>query len=342
MSITKKQILNAKIPEDIYTNDINIIKLEFRELAKKYHPDVCKDKDANVCFEIINTLYKNGIDKINKGIWTEKDVFFINTIDNRKIKIKFLSKKQFELGEFYICKNHIIYIFNNEYEKYFNNTLKMVNKISYKDDKMKTEFQKYMPGIYDSYKTKDDKYVLVLKKEEGTYLLEDVLKQQKGEMSPRHAAWIISRLNNLNCFLQYNEIVLNGFSLDNCFISPKHHTIMIYGGWWYATKVKEKMIGTKKEIFDLMPVKNKSEKLSAYMTDTESIKYIGRQLLNLFTTNKKDIKGEEIPPPIINWLNSSGDDAFKEFDKWNTVLTDSWGKRKFVNLEISDNDIYNN
>lgn len=341
MDVLMVKILSAKTPEDIFTNDLDKIKTEFRNLAKKYHPDVNKSPEANECFRKINELYNIGVDKINKGIWTEKDVIYLETTSNKKIRIKYFIKKDFELGECYICKEHVIYILKKEFEKYYNNAIKMIKNVSYASKSMEEEFKKYIPDIQDTFKLKNGNFTIVLRKQEDTYCLEDLLKQQGGEITPRHVAWMLSRLNNINCFLQYNKIVLNGISLQNCYVSPRNHCIMIYGGWWYATKVNEKMIGTQKVIFDLMPVKNKGEKISSYMTDTESIKYIGRQLLNNLNLNKTTSKGEIIPGPLTEWLRTSGENAIENFTSWNGVLDKSWGERKFVKLEVSEKDIYN-
>jgi len=179
---------------------------------------------------------------------------------------------------------------------------------------------------------KTGEYCLVLKKEAGDYLLSDLdgfYKNQGKELGDRHCAWVVSRLSNIACFLKYNNLVHNGISMTNCFISPKYHTIMLFGGWWYCVPNGEKMIGTQKSVYDVMPVKEKSEKISTYKTDLECVKQIGRQL------------NKNLPKPFEMWVNkATSGDAFKEFESWNKALDDSYGERKFIVLDISEKDIY--
>ncbi|MDP4267879.1 MAG: DnaJ domain-containing protein [Bacteroidota bacterium] len=51
------------------------IKKAYRELAKKYHPDVSKDKDAKVIFQIINQAYQVLLDKDKRKFYDAKTSF---------------------------------------------------------------------------------------------------------------------------------------------------------------------------------------------------------------------------------------------------------------------------
>ena len=197
---------------------------------------------------------------------------------------------------------------------------------------MEKEFKRYFPEVVDTFELKTGEYCLVLKKDDTDFLLSDFLEyysNQGKELDPKHCAWVVSRLSNICCFLKYNHLVHNGISLNNCFVSPKYHTIMLFGGWWYCVSEGEKLIGTQKSVYDVMPVKEKSEKKSTYQTDLECVKQIGRQL------------NRSLTKPFENWVNKAASkDAFNEFDSWNKALYDSFGERKFIVLDISEKDIY--
>lgn len=331
--ISIEDIRTASSCEDIFVNDEVKVKKLYKELAKKYHPDVFKSPTAAEDFSRINDLYTEALDKIQKGIWNEKDVLYLESEKGKKYKLKYLKKCDFELGCFYIGRNHLIYVIDKKNKKFLDNAIKRIKNLKYADDKMEKEFKRYFPIIVDNFELKTGEYCLVLKKEPDDFLLEDVYNYFKGkgsELPDKQTAWVISRLNNITCFLKYNDLVHNGISLNNCFISLKEHTIKLLGGWWYCVPNGEKMIGTQKSVFDIMPVKEKSEKISTFKTDIECIKLIGR------TLNRKNL-----PKPFEKWLNEAASiDAYKEFDKWNKVLLDSYGVRKFILLEISEKDIY--
>ena len=326
------RIENAVSCEDIFENDKEKVRSLYRELAKKYHPDVSTDKNSAVYFAKITELYNEALEKIDKGIWFEKDVLILENIKGKKYKLKYLKKHSFELGFFYVGRQHIIYVLERKNKKYLDNALNVLKSLKYADASMEKEFKRYFPEVVDNFELKTGEYCLVLKKDSTDFLLSDFLEyysNQGKELDVKHCAWVVSRLSNICCFLKYNHLVHNGISLINCFISPKYHTIMLFGGWWYCVPEGEKLIGTQKSVYDVMPVKEKSEKISTYQTDLECVKQIGRQL------------NKNLPKPFENWVNKAATkDAFKEFDSWNQALYDSFGERKFIVLDISEKDIY--
>ena len=326
------RIENAVSCEDIFENDKEKVRSLYRELAKKYHPDVSTDKNSAVYFAKITELYNEALEKIDKGIWFEKDVLILENIKGKRYKLKYLKKHSFELGFFYVGRQHIIYVLERKNKKYLDNALNVLKSLKYADTNMEKEFKRYFPEVVDNFELKTGEYCLVLKKDSTDFLLSDFLEyysNQGKELDVKHCAWVVSRLSNICCFLKYNHLVHNGISLTNCFISPKYHTIMLFGGWWYCVPEGEKLIGTQKSVYDVMPVKEKSEKISTYQTDLECVKQIGRQL------------NKNLPKPFENWVNKAATkDAFKEFDSWNQALYDSFGERKFIVLDISEKDIY--
>ena len=142
---------------------------------------------------------------------------------------------------------------------------------------------------------------------------------------------MICRLCNLCCYFGYHGIAHNGLTVENCFISPQYHTLMPFGGWWYARPMGEKLLGVSKAVYDIMPVKAKSEKVAVYQTDLESMKLIGRKLLG----------SGNAPQPLLDFLNSgSSPDPMKEFQKWGKTLDAAYGKRQFIEMPVSKTDIY--
>lgn len=330
--LTIEQVENAVTCEDIFVNNEIKTKSLYKEFAKKYHPDVYREKDLTDLFSKLNTMYEDALSKIEKGIWVEKDVLVLDRVDGKKFKFKYLRDYSFELGKFYIGRNHIIYVLNKDKKKYYDNALRILDGLHYANSQMEKEFKRYFPEIEAKYELKDGCFCLVIKKTPDMFLLDDLNKFYKSNgkcLDSKHCAWIISRLNNLTCFLKYNNLVHNGLSLTNILVSPKEHNLYVFGGWWYCVPVDEKMIGTQKSIFDLMPVKEKAEKIATFKTDIESIRAIGRAI------------NKEVPKPMLEWLEKgSSDDAFKEFDGWTKALLDSFGERKFIPLNISEKDIY--
>lgn len=327
-----ENILSCKHCEEIFKNDVIKNKEIYKILVKQFHPDINNDSRAEQAFKNIQTLYDEAKMKIKNGTWQTDKKIYLTSISGKKVSLKYLSVKSFELGKIYIADTHILYLIDKKYKRYYENAIKQIKSLKYKDSDMKNIFEKLVPKIKDSFETSNGEYVIVLTKSPNEYMLSDLLIKNKSKLTDRHVAWIISRLNNINCFLSYNNIVHNGITVDNCFINPDNHTISLYGGWWYSVLENQKMIGTTSEIFSIMPIKNKTEKIASRTTDTESIKYLAKKILY----NEKST-----PKPFIYWLNlGASNNAIEDFKSWDDALIKSYGKRTFVSLDISKENIY--
>ena len=341
--VTSHQILNAKKCGDIFsfTDSVDEIKKEYISLIKQYHPDIYKEKDADKIAMKINELYNRALELIKLKTWESTNKVIVSAKTGKKIIMNFLSESDFELGKFYIGKKHLIYLLDSKHKKFYDNALKTISKIKYENDKMKKEFERYFPIVEENFETIDGKWCIILQKTEDVFLLSDLIKQQNGRIPIKHVAWIVSRLSNISCFLQYNKIVHNGISIDNCFVSPSHHSILLLGGWWYSVPENEKMIGTQKVIYNIMPLKDKESKKASHRTDLESIKLIGKIILNNLSMITKKDTTNEIPISIQEWFKKgSSNNSFEEFSKWNIALDQAWGERKFIELNVSEKDIY--
>lgn len=340
--VTANQILKAEKPGDIFTNDSKKIRTEYRNLVKKYHPDACKRADADDILQKLTELYNEGCRAIEENTWEKSNFVRISKAGSGAVEITFQTVKTFELGTAYVCNTHVIYLFDKGKKKYGENMVKRIKGLKYRDSEMEKVFKRCMPAIHTTFDTSDGRYCVVLNKTEDVFPLSDVLSYLGGKMDPRHIAWCMSRLHNLSCFLKYNRTVLNGFTVDNCFVSPKYHSICLFGGWWYAAGEKESMTGTAKEIFDVMPVTSKTSKTAEYTTDLESIKLIGRKLAG--NANSRILKAEgSIPAQILDFITEgSGKDPVKEFQKWDRALNGAYGTRKFVPLNITKKNLYTN
>ena len=228
----------------------------------------------------------------------------------------------------YTSKRNIFYVLDKKHEKYYNNYIKTAKKLKYADDNMKKEISRYFPIINMNFVSDNGEYVIVLDKTEDTVPLVQLVEAES--IKAEHLAWILSRLSNIACYLDFYKLSHNGISINNCFISPEFHTIMLYGGWWYCVDQNEKMIGTEKDIFKTMPVIAKTKKVGSIETDLESIKSMSRTLSDI--TTPKDMKG---------WMNKgSSSKASNEFESWNKALDKTYGERKFVNWSLNIEKFY--
>lgn len=284
------------------------IRKEYREYAKIIHPDVCDDPDAEAAFQQLSEFYEDAIKSARDGTFG------------------YLHRMKFEIGERIVYDDRIIYIFDKGKEKYRERYSESCQKIRYKDMRMTETYRNRMPVVWE-----DDKQQIVIHKKETQYPMDLFLKVYGPELGGRDIAWMISRMCDLLCFLKYNGLVLNDIQPRSLFIDPDDHSISIYGGWWYAAREGEKMIGTSKEVYSLMPSAVRTNGLASAITDMESMKQMFRTIC----------AGKDIPKPITDWIDSgSTGDPYQAYFDWNVALDKAYGPRKFKKFETKKENIY--
>lgn len=337
--MTKNEILLLKKAGDLFPNNLNDCKNEYKKLVKIWHPDRNTTEDTNEVFAKITQLYNSALNLIKMNQWEKSNYIQITTLTGIKVGINFFEKYEFELGTTYICKKYVIYKFY-EKNKYYHNAIESINKLSYHDAKMKESISRMMPEILKMFTSTEGDHYIVIKKPEDVYPLKNLLQYFNNEIPDKHVAWILSRLYNIACFLKYNKMVHNGITVNNCYVCTDMHNIILIGGWWYSTKNDMKMLGTTKDIYNIMSVVTKSNKNSNPLTDLESIKLIGRTLLGESNCRKLALKSN-VPKAFINFMISGSDkNSYNELTLWEKCLTESYGERKFIKLDVSEKDIY--
>lgn len=335
-----EKILAMQKPGDLFSPDMSRMRSEYKNLAKIWHPDVHSDNAlAARVMSKINELHDEGIRLLQEGRWSKSNFVQFRSLDNRLHNITYLTAFPFELGHYYICNSMVVYAVNKQLQEFFDNYVDSVQKLRYADASMETEFKRFMPNIRTKFETADQ-FVVIVDKPTDVVSLRSVLQHYNRVLPDRHMAWILSSLYNIACFLYFNGIAHNGITLDNYFISPIQHNGMLLGGWWYATPFGQRMIGAPQNVHDIMSHKTKADKLATYTTDMDSIRQLGRQLVG-------DISGRSlrynatIPKAILDWLlGASTKNPIEEYVSWGNTLDVGYGKRKFVEMKVTADDLY--
>lgn len=285
--LTAQQILSSKKCGDLFSSaDKQVVIAEYREIARAYHPDISSDPQANEVMAKVNQLYEEALKLIESGAWEVSNRLILRDKSGKKYIGKYLKQFPFELGEAYIASSTVTYVFNEKHKKFFDNAVSQIKGLRYANKKMEEEMSRFMPHILYDLSLDDGRFCLVLNKPEDVFLLSDIKDFFGGSLPDRHVAWIMSRLSNLCCYFSYAGIAHNGLTMQNCFICPSKHSILPLGGWWYTQRIGAKMLGVPSAVYDIMPIKAKSEKLSDIITDLESAKLIGRQLSDISSLPK--------------------------------------------------------
>ena len=242
----------------------------------------------------------------------------------------------------YIGKTKLLYVIEPDFEDLFRNGIKMMGLIKYPSPKYEEQFKRQMPNIVKSVKA-DIGFCVVMEKTEDLVLLKDLLEYMPdGKLPMVHTAWLLSTLCNLACFIEMNKIAHGAISPDTFWITPKYHSGVLLGGWWYARPNGDKLIALPQESLAILPSKIFVDKLAKSEYDRTLIKTIGLECLgDKSKTGSTLLKDKTVPPQILSWLRSpSAKNAVEEYKRWADVRDDGLGPRKFVELNVNIDEIY--
>lgn len=325
-------ILKIKTPEELFTDDPITAKKEYHDLAKKYHPDLNKSKEAVLMFEQIKLLYEKALEKFKEGTWDVKGIYKYKHSDGTVMSLDYLTVKDFELGRFYVGETHVTYFINSEHKKFVDTASLRLRNLTYKSDSIKQEVSRYLPTKFSSYRTANDFIVFSIPKTKDLLLLRDVLDYYK-TLDVKHTAWIMSTIYNLCCYFYISGLVHNDISLDTYFISPEKHSGALLGGWWYPVKAGDTLKHIPKRTYNLLPWEVKLDKIARNTIDLELARGVCRELC-------KDSKAS-IGKAMSRWISSAaGDDSIKEYKSWGETLLSDFGKRRFTEMALTSDMIY--
>lgn len=331
------------IPEDkpdfLFPGDLDRAKEKYRELVKNWHPDR-GDHDAKVLAHI-NRLYDITVSRIKAGTWQETGLIRLSCADGKSRSIRFRRKLPFELGEMVYGEGIIAYLISNEYADLFHAACRELGALKYRDAAMEKEMSRYFPVVVSRFETLDDRCVLVLQKSPDVFCLRDILELKAGKMPPTAVAWILNAVYNIACYLDFAKLSHNGITLDSVFISPRHHSAMLYGGWWYARPFGAHMNALPNSTKIFAAADTIHSKVADNRIDLKSIKALGRELLG-DPTGMRLSADKDVPAPMTQFLRSPPSRyAQSDYDDWsNNALTASFGRRRFVPLEVSASDVF--
>lgn len=343
-------------PERLFPNDPDGIARVRKDLAKKWHPDINKDPKAEETFKHVNALAAKAEEKIVNGTWHTPGLLEIEDTDGKKSRLKYIKRHSFELGEFYISSTKVAYVVREQFKDLFDNAVRQIENFKFPNKKMEEGFSTYLPKVFKKMTLKNGDRVLIVEKEPDAILLRDLFNHSAGKMDPRHVAWIMSRFHNFTALLQATGMTHNAVSLDTCFIlgkdrsfkratpdtiAPKDHALSVLGGWWYAVKAGDNLRGLPEYALPYASRATLSTGEAEASLDRTLIRVAARELMG-DATGVRLSDDKKLPKAMVNWLTTPGSgNAIEDFQTWrDKILIDAFGPRKFIEMNVSPDDVY--
>lgn len=292
--ITK--IKKAKSYTEVFS-DLNKWHDEYKEIAKRIHPDKCSLEGAQEAISKING-YR---DELNKGKTYQDDAGEVNYKIN-KVTIK---------GN----------------REPLNKTQKTLYKLLSFKEEMDISFQRYIPISC----------VIQNPKNEQNSILELSLKERclplssLGKLPQGHVNWILSRMLELVGYLHIKGYVHAGINPDSIYIDPINHGINTIS-FYHTTPIGQKLTTASGKYLHFYPEHVKTKKMATPDIDIELCKKTAIYLLGepsgIGTPLRKTHNSA-----FLDFISKSHTDAIECYKDYRTMLDRNFEK-KFIHLIV--------
>ena len=204
----------------------------------------------------------------------------------------------------FLTRNNVIYVFDGRDSYLADTAVKTVSKIRYPaaDVRGLKECFPVFAGRYELSGSAFNKGVMLVYERPANLFPLSMF----GAFTPEHAAWIVSRMENVCCVLQYSGLTHGGITADNFFINPFSHHGALIGGWWDAGKGDGYERDTYGDNKDLKDVRKTADHILG-------------------------IHRNEIPDEFDRFIRSRPEkNAYDDFARWDEVIEKGFGGRRFA------------
>lgn len=326
-------------PEMIFPNDLAEAERIYKALMRKWHPDHVGG-DEQVA-QHVNNLYDLVREKIEKKAWCAPQTISLRGTDGKERVIRYVRRRPFELGEMTVGHKTVCYIVRSEFKDLFDNAVRTIKGFKYATPEMRKEIERYLPHVLATFETTDKLHVMVLAKTPDVYFLRDLMERIPDVRTPRHIAWIGNAFFNICAYMSWAGITHNAINVDTCLLSPRQHSGLIYGGWWYATPNGKTMVALPEDSIPFVAPDVLSSLTAGYRTDLALVRAMLRELLG--DRSGTALKGK-CPDPMLDFLRThpsvSMNAARDDYREWGERLKKAFGPRRFIEMNVSDADVY--
>lgn len=308
----------------------------YRALVKLWHPDRNREPHARDVFERIAALHGEACRARDDGTWSLPNV--LRAVNGkRELEFSYRSKVAAPAGEIFIGRKHFMVAAGAGMDDLVEHATRVMAALPPPPAGLKAGLDRLLPQIEKGTAPRDRRgYAVQLPA--GAIRLRDLLNI-KGELGPKHVAWVVSGAYNLACYLDFAGVTHLGFDADHVFITPETHEVALLAGWEFAALRHEKPKAASPIAGAVL-----GAALKADPTDRrhhlQLIRALGRAALGDPSGSRLTMR-PDVPRPLARWLQfAPGKRAQPEYEAWGKCLGESFGPRRFQALSITSSDIY--
>jgi hypothetical protein len=293
-------ILDKK-PVEIF--DYSCLERSYKDLAKKYHPDVGGTEEEFLFLRKSYEIAKNET-RLGYAVSSKTIHFFL---PDYKKDFPYNSFADFCYGRVYVCDSYLVYEFDGG--SMSEDLKRTFTAFTYADETIREKFNWQVPSR--GVKIVDilnggmlEKQFAIIDKHPLAYLLSDAIKM---DIPIRTSVWIFNRLYALGCYMSMLGVYCLDIAPYNIAVNFEDHSLSLLGGWWHNVKAGQKMTRLPMSTYSLLSNRMKDTKIASIEIVIDQIKNVIRQILGK----------QDIPSEYKNWLSlPAQENIFNEYYQW--------------------------
>lgn len=326
-------------PERLFSGDPAAAKGEYRRLVRDWHPDHSDHPMARDVLERVVALYRTAEARFEAGEWRVPGFADLRRPDGGRYRVRSRRRHDFPTGTLHVGDTAATWVLPEEDADLHGRAVAAIRGLSYPDDRTREVISRHMPEIRGEGAT-DRGPMLSLRKSPDEVLLLDLLAHMGGRLPAVHAAWCVSRLLHLACYLSWAKLMHGAIGLGTVFVSPKDHAASLLGGWGYSAPFGAPLLAMHPDTHASVPPSAVAARAGDPRIDLECVRTTGRALLG-DASGAGLLHDPSLPRPLALWLcQPAGKDATGDYEAWQGVLDASFGPRRFVDLPVRPADVY--
>ena len=231
-------------------------------------------------------------------LWTSAETEHLRTADGIDVTLRYLYSHEDGHCKLYMTRDRFLFYYRHGNRFFADGRESSLSMLSYPPADVKG-LKECFPVPAGRYELEDGGLLLTYLRPANVFPLSHF-----GALLPEHAAWVVSRLENICCVLEYSGILHGGISENSVFINPFEHHAILMGGW---EKAGRKRAG-----------------------DIEDMKDLRKTADRVLGTHR-----DKIPREFRDFLKGRPKaDAYEDFALWDTVIEKGFGGRRFAKMNM--------
>lgn len=302
-------------------------------LVRLWHPDVCAHPRAAEALAHITAIR----DAVSGGSSPRPAREFVR-VDGSRFALRPISSFYDGSAEVLVCERSVSRLFSPDEAYLARAELVAVRGFRFGGDAMERQMRRFLPTEPRVTELMDGGFLHTVPRREDQVMLADLIRV-KGPFCPRTAAWVISGLLNIACWLEWAGLLHGAVSPETVMVSPERHETALFGGWEFSTPMGERPIALPESTMRMFPGLASPKSATPPNMDLCLIRETAMRVFGVRDAGR--LLDGSVPREIGSWITfppPSG--AVRDYENWRSALRTVFGEPKFIRMGVSPYDVY--